>query len=183
MKPIIIAIAGGSASGKSSVVNEIVDSLKSIDITVICHDDYYKDQSFLSMEERRQAQMVQEQTVKFANYVGQPIYGTEVYNCIKRIQSYNENNPNNPIATNDPTNVAGSIAVGGLVGIASGIVGINYAYNAGNIISRFSNTIDKLYIGGLVGVANQNLNINYFANYGDISGGFDTVTISFIFKG
>lgn len=52
MKPIIIAIAGGSASGKSSVVNEIVDSLKSVDITVICHDDYYKDQSFLSMEER-----------------------------------------------------------------------------------------------------------------------------------
>lgn len=52
MKPIIIAIAGGSASGKSSVVNEIVSNLKSIDITVICHDDYYKDQSHLNMEER-----------------------------------------------------------------------------------------------------------------------------------
>lgn len=52
MKPIIIAIAGGSASGKSSVVKEIVDSFKSLDITVICHDDYYKDQSLLSMEDR-----------------------------------------------------------------------------------------------------------------------------------
>lgn len=52
MKPIIIAVAGGSASGKSSVVNEIVNKLKSVDITVICHDDYYKDQSHLSMEER-----------------------------------------------------------------------------------------------------------------------------------
>ena len=52
MKPIIIAIAGGSASGKSSVVNEIVSNLKSIDITVICHDDYYKDQTHLSMEQR-----------------------------------------------------------------------------------------------------------------------------------
>ena len=52
MKPIIIAIAGGSASGKSSVVNEIVSNLKSVDITVICHDDYYKDQSHLSVEER-----------------------------------------------------------------------------------------------------------------------------------
>lgn len=52
MKPIIIAIAGGSASGKSTVVQEVVDRLKSVDVTVICHDDYYKDQSDLSMEER-----------------------------------------------------------------------------------------------------------------------------------
>ncbi len=52
MKPLIIAISGGSASGKTTVVNEIVERLKSVDITVICHDDYYKDQSHLSMEER-----------------------------------------------------------------------------------------------------------------------------------
>lgn len=52
MKPLIIAIAGGSASGKSTVVEEIVASLKSVEITVICHDDYYKDQSYMTMEER-----------------------------------------------------------------------------------------------------------------------------------
>lgn len=52
MKPIIIAIAGGTASGKSTVVKEIVSKLSSVDITVICHDDYYKDQTHLSMEER-----------------------------------------------------------------------------------------------------------------------------------
>ena len=52
MKPLIVAISGGSASGKTTVVEEIVDRLKSVDITVICHDDYYKDQSDLSMEER-----------------------------------------------------------------------------------------------------------------------------------
>jgi len=52
MKPIIIAIAGGSASGKSTVVDEIVENLKSVEITVIRHDDYYKDQSHLSMEDR-----------------------------------------------------------------------------------------------------------------------------------
>lgn len=52
MKPLIIAIAGGSASGKSTVVEEIVASLKSVEITVICHDDYYKDQSHMKMEER-----------------------------------------------------------------------------------------------------------------------------------
>lgn len=52
MKPLIIAIAGGSASGKSTVVEEIVASLKSVEITVICHDDYYKDQSHMKMEDR-----------------------------------------------------------------------------------------------------------------------------------
>jgi uridine kinase len=52
MKPLIIAIAGGTASGKSTVVDEIVESLKSVDVSVIRHDDYYKDQSHLSMGER-----------------------------------------------------------------------------------------------------------------------------------
>ena len=54
MKPLIIAISGGSASGKSTVVSEIVNRLKSVDVSVICHDDYYKDQSHLTMEERIQ---------------------------------------------------------------------------------------------------------------------------------
>ena len=52
MRPLIIAIAGGSASGKSTVVREIVNRLKSLDVSIICHDDYYKDQTHLSMEER-----------------------------------------------------------------------------------------------------------------------------------
>lgn len=54
MKPLIIAISGGSASGKSTVVSEIVEKLQSVDISVICHDDYYKDQSHLTMEQRLQ---------------------------------------------------------------------------------------------------------------------------------
>jgi uridine kinase len=52
-KPIIIAIAGGSASGKTTVVNEINDALGGEDIVVIKHDDYYKDQSHLTLEERK----------------------------------------------------------------------------------------------------------------------------------
>mgnify|MGYP003317186024 CR=1 FL=1 len=35
MKPLIIAIAGGTASGKSTVVKEIVESFKSVDISVV----------------------------------------------------------------------------------------------------------------------------------------------------
>lgn len=52
MKPILIAVAGGSASGKSTVVQKIISLLDSTDITVIKHDDYYKDLTHLSLEER-----------------------------------------------------------------------------------------------------------------------------------
>ena len=53
IKPIIIAIAGGSASGKTTVVNEIKEALQGEDLIVINHDDYYKDQSSLSIEDRK----------------------------------------------------------------------------------------------------------------------------------
>lgn len=53
MKPIIIAIAGGSASGKTTVVKEIMEHFDNgIDVNLISFDDYYKDLSALSMEER-----------------------------------------------------------------------------------------------------------------------------------
>ena len=52
-KPIIIAIAGGSASGKTTVVSEIKEVLGEKDLVVIKHEDYYKDQSHLSLEERK----------------------------------------------------------------------------------------------------------------------------------
>ena len=52
-KPIIIAIAGGSASGKTTVVSEIKEALGEKELVVIKHDDYYKDQSHLTLEERK----------------------------------------------------------------------------------------------------------------------------------
>ncbi|TLG74278.1 uridine kinase [Culicoidibacter larvae] len=52
-KPLIIGIAGGSASGKTTVAEKIYDSLRSKSSTIIIrHDDYYKDQSHMPMEER-----------------------------------------------------------------------------------------------------------------------------------
>lgn len=53
MKPVIILVAGGSASGKTTVVDEIHKALGDEDLIVIKHDDYYKDQSDLSIEERK----------------------------------------------------------------------------------------------------------------------------------
>jgi len=51
-KPVIIAVAGGSASGKTTVVEKIVSSFECENVTVIKHDDYYKDQTDMSMEDR-----------------------------------------------------------------------------------------------------------------------------------
>jgi uridine kinase len=51
-RPVIIAVAGGSASGKTTVVDKIVDSFDKCNVTVIKHDDYYKDQTEMTMEER-----------------------------------------------------------------------------------------------------------------------------------
>ncbi len=53
MKPILIGIAGGSASGKSSIAQRLKEEFSLTNsVVIIRQDDYYKDQSHLSMEER-----------------------------------------------------------------------------------------------------------------------------------
>ncbi|KIY21555.1 MULTISPECIES: uridine kinase [Mesobacillus] len=51
-KPVVIGVAGGSGSGKTSVTKAIYDSFKSQSILMIEQDYYYKDQSHLPMEQR-----------------------------------------------------------------------------------------------------------------------------------
>jgi len=51
-KNSLIIVAGGSASGKTTVVQEIKEKLASDELVVISHDDYYKDQSELTLEQR-----------------------------------------------------------------------------------------------------------------------------------
>lgn len=53
-KPILIGISGGTASGKTTVTNTIVEHFDPKHVIVIRHDDYYKDQSKLTFEERLQ---------------------------------------------------------------------------------------------------------------------------------
>lgn len=52
MKPLIIGVAGGTGSGKTTVVSKIMETLGSRDVVVIQHDLYYHDRSHLSPEER-----------------------------------------------------------------------------------------------------------------------------------
>ena len=51
---LIIGIAGGSGSGKTTVVRKIIDALPGHSVTVIPQDAYYKDNGHLSAEERTQ---------------------------------------------------------------------------------------------------------------------------------
>jgi len=52
VKPVVIGIAGGTGSGKSTVARALVEGLPDHKVGVIDHDSYYKDRSDLSFEER-----------------------------------------------------------------------------------------------------------------------------------
>src|SRR5690625_3525024 len=51
-KPVVIGVAGGTGSGKTSVTRSICERFGDETILVIEQDYYYKDQSHLSFEER-----------------------------------------------------------------------------------------------------------------------------------
>ncbi len=51
-KPVIIGIAGGTGSGKSTITKELIKLIDQEDVTIIEQDSYYKDQSDLPFEER-----------------------------------------------------------------------------------------------------------------------------------
>ncbi|HAS73166.1 MAG TPA: uridine kinase [Clostridiales bacterium UBA8960] len=51
-KPVVIGVAGGTGSGKSTVATAIFKSLPDENILIIEQDAYYKDQSNLTFDER-----------------------------------------------------------------------------------------------------------------------------------
>jgi uridine kinase len=51
-KPVVIGVAGGSGSGKTSVAKAIYEHFKGHSILMLEQDYYYKDQSHLPFEER-----------------------------------------------------------------------------------------------------------------------------------
>ncbi len=51
-RPVVIGVAGGSGSGKTTVVSKIAESLGSDQVVVLEHDRYYRDHIELRLEER-----------------------------------------------------------------------------------------------------------------------------------
>ena len=50
--PLTIGIAGGTGSGKTTVAHNVVEGLPLDSVVIIEHDDYYRDRSDLTLEER-----------------------------------------------------------------------------------------------------------------------------------
>lgn len=50
---LIIGIAGGTGSGKTTVVRKIVESLPANEVVLLPQDSYYKDSSHIPLEERQ----------------------------------------------------------------------------------------------------------------------------------
>src|SRR3954449_6996595 len=50
--PLVIGVAGGSGSGKTTVVRRIIESIGDDQVTILEHDRYYRDRNDLRLEER-----------------------------------------------------------------------------------------------------------------------------------
>jgi len=50
--PLVIGVAGGSGSGKTTVVRNIIDALGDGQVSVLEHDHYYRDHPELRLEDR-----------------------------------------------------------------------------------------------------------------------------------
>jgi len=62
---LIIGIAGGTGSGKTTVVKKIVDLLPKDSVTIIPQDSYYRDNSHLPLEERQKINFDHPNAVEF----------------------------------------------------------------------------------------------------------------------
>lgn len=83
---LIIGIAGGSGSGKTTVVNKIIKSLPKNSVAVISQDAYYRDSGHLSVEDRKKINFDHPSSIEFSllvdhidqlaegNTIGMPIY-------------------------------------------------------------------------------------------------------------
>lgn len=62
---LTIGIAGGSGSGKTTVVKKIVNSLPCDSVVIVSQDSYYKDNGHLSAEERAQINFDHPDSIEF----------------------------------------------------------------------------------------------------------------------
>ena len=63
---LIIGIAGGSGSGKTTVVNKIIKSLPKDSVAVISQDAYYRDSKHLSVEDRKKINFDHPSSIEFS---------------------------------------------------------------------------------------------------------------------
>lgn len=62
---LIIGIAGGSGSGKTTVMHKIIQSLPEASVSIISQDAYYKDQGHLCEDERKKINFDHPSSIEF----------------------------------------------------------------------------------------------------------------------
>ncbi|GAA4325175.1 uridine kinase [Pontixanthobacter gangjinensis] len=89
---LIIGIAGGTGSGKTTVVNQIIDELKHEEVDVISQDSYYQDTTHLSFEDRKKINFDHPKSIDFellgehleslraGKSIQQPVYSFKEHN-------------------------------------------------------------------------------------------------------
>lgn len=63
---LILGIAGGTGSGKTTVVNQIINELPNEEVGVITQDSYYNDLSHLTLAERKKVNFDHPKAIDFA---------------------------------------------------------------------------------------------------------------------
>lgn len=63
---IIIGIAGGTGSGKTTVVRKIIEQLPQNEVAVISQDSYYRDSSHIPMEQRKEINFDHPDSIEFS---------------------------------------------------------------------------------------------------------------------
>lgn len=96
---LIIGIAGGTGSGKTTVVRQILDELKNEEVDVISQDSYYQDTSHLSLEERVKINFDHPKSIDFdllvshlkelraGNSIEEPVYSFKEHNRTKETRT------------------------------------------------------------------------------------------------
>ncbi len=89
---LIIGIAGGTGSGKTTVVHQIMNELPQTEVGIISQDSYYRDNSNLSFEERALINFDHPRAIDFellvhhlqelkaGNNIEQPVYSFVTHN-------------------------------------------------------------------------------------------------------
>ncbi|MFT4801189.1 MAG: uridine kinase [Flavobacteriaceae bacterium] len=92
---LVIGIAGGTGSGKTTVVNQIIQELPEDEVCVISQDSYYKDTSHLLFDDRTKINFDHPKAIDFdllvthlielkkGNAIEQPIYSFVEHNRTK----------------------------------------------------------------------------------------------------
>lgn len=62
---LIVGIAGGTGSGKTTVVNKVIEEFHEDQVIVLPQDAYYKDNSHISLEERQKINFDHPESVEF----------------------------------------------------------------------------------------------------------------------